>query len=257
MVRTFFVVVSLFALAGSALAGPTTVLAQEAVSANNGHLAFSPDAATPAADLPAASPVAATVPVLPEVDPSSGVLGLVFQQTRIIATSLPPVASDLSGTFVQIQDKYNVGMPSPEVKLADFYTIATFVNPSDLSTPADVGIGFRADMDTEIGWQVMLRSNGRWYQLQPGPQPIASGSAPSFDTAPGASNTIELIVQGENGFLAVNGLVLAQLDLSLIPDAGSIYLGTGFIRVDTVPDRELSYHDWWIFPLSLSGSGSA
>lgn len=257
MVRAFFIVVSLLALVASALAGPTTLLAQEANSANNGHLAFAPAAATPAADLPAASPVAATAPVLPEVDPSSGALGLVFQQTRIIATALPPVAIDQSGSFVQIQDQYNVGMPSPEVNLADFYTIATFVNPSDLSTPVDVGIGFRADMETEIAWQVMLRSNGRWYQLQPGPQPIASGDAPSFDPAPGASNTIELIVQGENGFLAVNGLVLAQLDLSLILDAGSVYLGTGFIRADTVPDREVFYHDWWIYPLSLSGSDNA
>lgn len=153
MVRTFFIVVSLLALVASVLAEPMAVLAQQADSANNRHLTFATDASTPTAELP----VAATVPVLPEVDPSSGALGLVFQQTRVIATSLPPIASGLSGTFVQIQDQYNVGMPSPEVTLADFYTIATFVNPSDLSTPADVGIGFRADMETEIGWQVMLR----------------------------------------------------------------------------------------------------
>lgn len=240
MLRTFCIVVLLFALVGPALARPGAVLAQEK------------DGATPAAGLPAASAVVADAPVLPEVHPDSGVLGMVFQQTRVIATALPPIASGLAGTFVQIQDKYNVGLPSPEVKITDFYTIATFVNPSDLSTPADVGIGFRANLETEIGWQLMLRSNGRWYLLQPGPQPIVSGSAPSFDTAPGASNTIELIARGENGFVAVNGVVLEQLDLSLILDVGNIYLGTGFIRTDTVPDREVSYRDWWIFPLNLS-----
>lgn len=250
MLRTFSIVVLLLVLVGSALAGPAAVLAQEKDSAENGN------GATPVADLVAASPVVADAPMLPEVHPDSGVLGFVFQQTRVIATALPPIATGLSGTFVQIQDKYNVGLPSPDANVADFYTIATFVNPSDLSTPADVGIGFRANLETEIGWQLMLRSNGRWYLLQPGPQPIASGSAPSFDTAPGASNTIELIAQGENGFVAVNGVVLEQLDLSLIPDAGSIYLGTGFIRTDTVPDREVFYRDWWIYPLSLSGAGN-
>ncbi len=256
-IRAFSIVVLLVAVVGSAFPESGRVLALGEVDADTRHFALGSDAATPVADLPVATPVVTNAPVLPEVHPDSGVLGFVFQQTRVIATALPPIARGLSGTFVQVQDQYNVGLPSPEVNIADFYTIATFTNPSDLSTPADVGIGFRANMDSEIGWQLMLRSNGRWYLLQPGPQPIASGSAPSFDTAPGASNTIELIAQGENGFVTVNGVVLEQLDLSLILDSGSIYLGTGFLRTDTEPDREVSYSDWWIYPLSLADVASA
>lgn len=249
MFRAVPIVILLFAFAGLAWPGSEMNHPLRAPrSAKVGQTA-APGKWAPAVVQVTGSPVAVTAPEFPPVDPSSGFLGLVFEQTRTVATAQPPIVIDQAGTLVQIPNQYSIGLPSPEVMPADFYTIFTFVNPTDLSVPVDVGIGFRAALGTDIAWQVMLRSNSRWYLLHPGPQPIASGSAPSFDPAPGASNTIELIVQAENGFVAVNGVVLAQLDLSMIQEPGSVYLGTGFIREDIEVDREVSYHDWYIYPL--------
>lgn len=252
MQRTSSIAILLLALVVPALA----VVFDDPTVADERKVALLPGVQAPATVLPAASPVAADAPVLPPVDPASGFLGVVFEQARTVATARSPLTVDQSGTFVQIQDQYNVELPSPEVVIADFYTIATFVNPTDLSIPADVGVGFRADFDKGIEWQIMLRSNGRWYLLQPGPQPIASGSAESFDTAPGASNTIEVTAQGGHGLIVVNGVVLGQLDLSMLVEPGNIYLGTGFIRADTKPGREVSYRDWWIYPLGASETAS-
>ena len=127
----------------------------------------------------------------------------------------------------------------------------TFVNSVDSPAPFDVGIGFRDDRDSEGGLRLTITSDGSWYLQQPGQDAIASGAATGFDATAGASNTIELLVQGATGIASINGAVLPQFDLSSVSARGDVYVGTGFFQGDTVAGRVISYRDWWIYPTSV------
>ncbi len=197
---------------------------------------------------PAVDPASASDPALPPLQSSTGAEAQ-FDQTRAAAVLNPPRAAGLSGSFIEENDVY--AYVSADVSLADFYTIATFTNPADLSAPFDVGIGFRDELDSESGLRFVITSDGTWYMQLAGQDPYASGAATGFVTTPGASNTIEILVQGSTGTIAVNGVLLPQFDLSTVMQRGDLYLGTGFFLGDTVAGREIAYSNWWVFPTDI------
>lgn len=192
--------------------------------------------------------VAPTGPTLPPVQGSS-VVDVVFDRTRQTAVGHPALVAGLSGSFTQEADVY--AYAGADVSLGDLYTIVTFVNPADVSAPFDVGIGFRDDRDSEGGLRMVIASDGTWYLQQPGQDAIATGTATGFDATAGASNVIELLVQGATGIAAVNGVVLPQLDLSSVNVRGDVYIGTGFFQGDSVPGRVIPYGEWWIYPTDI------
>lgn len=116
---------------------------------------------------------------------------------------------------------------------------------------SDFGCGFRAARSTETGFRFVIRSNGAWYLLPSGQEPIDSGTTASYDQLPGAANTIELLARGKSAIVVINGVVLKQLDLSSITIPGGIYLGTGFFNGDTIPGRQALYTDWWVYPIGM------
>ena len=197
---------------------------------------------------PTEVPAPSSGPVLPPLHSSTGVESL-FDQTRTTAVLNPPFVAGLSGSFTEESDVY--AYVSAGVRLGDFYTIATFTNPTDLSAPFDVGIGFRDDQSSESGLRFVVTSDGIWYMQLPGQDPYASGTATGFVTTPGAANTIEILVQGSTGTVAVNGVLLPQFDLSTVMLRGDIYLGAGFFQGDTVAGRVIAYSDWWIYPTDI------
>lgn len=209
------------------------------------------DTAAVATEPPAApttAPVTATGPVLPPLQSTDSV-ATSFDQARAAATLNPPLGGGYADTMTQDAAAYSY--VSAGINVADFYTIVTFTSPVDLTTPSDIGVGFRDDRDSEGGLRFVIDSSGTWYMLIPGQDPYATGAATGFDVAPGASNTIEILVQGTTGSIAINGVLLPQFDLSTITNRGDIYIGTGFFQGDTVAGRVIPYSDWWIFPTDL------
>jgi hypothetical protein len=200
-----------------------------------------------ATELPTA-PATSAGPVLPPTAGSSGV-ELVFDQIRKAAVGHPALVAGLAGSFTQEADVY--AYAGADVSLGDLYAIVTFVNPADVSAPFDVGIGFRDDRDSEGGLRLVITSDGTWYLQQPGQDAIASGTATGFDATAGAPNVIELLVQGATGFVAINGVLLPQLDLSSVNARGDVYIGTGFFQGDTVAGRVIPYREWWIYPTDI------
>jgi hypothetical protein len=198
--------------------------------------------------LPTTASAVATGPTLPPLLGSSAI-DVVFDRTRATALGYPALVSALSGNFTQESDVY--AFAPADVTLADFYTVVSFTNPADVSTPFDVGIGFRADQGPDSGLRLTVSADGTWYLQQPGQDAIASGAAMGWNPNPGAVNTIELLAQGPTGIAAVNGVVLPQLDLSLAPARGDIYVGAGFFQGDTVAGRMIPYSQWWIYPTSV------
>jgi hypothetical protein len=83
---------------------------------------------------------------------SSGVLSLAFQDLREAALSNPPLASGKSGTLAQMADLFVAETSS--VSVSDSYTVVTFTNPADLSTPSDIGSGFRTDSTSSRALQI-------------------------------------------------------------------------------------------------------
>ncbi len=73
----------------------------------------------------------------------------------------------------------------------------------------------------------------------------AAGVVDQIDTTPGNANTIELIATGDTGYLTVDGEFVAQLDLSLWPDAGDLTI------IGTVADGggPLAISDATVWPI--------
>jgi hypothetical protein len=136
------------------------------------------------------------------------------------------------------------------MSVADFYALVTFTNPTNVSAPFDVGIGFRAAAGSDSGLRFAIMSTGAWYLLVPNGATVANGTATNFDATSGATNTIEVFAQGGVGMIAVNGVVLQQVDLSSAAAPGDVYIGAGFFRGDTVAGRQIAYAGFWVFPLT-------
>ncbi|CAN5850882.1 hypothetical protein BH24CHL4_BH24CHL4_17690 [soil metagenome] len=135
--------------------------------------------------------------------------------------------------------------------LTDVYATATFVNPEDTSVPWDLVLGIRAIGDNTEPLFVLL-SNGEWYAAFGNNEPVLSGLAPEIDTLPLGVNTIEFAAQGNNGYVAVNGTVVTQIDLSGVNRPGDVFVGTGFFAANIVEGRPVGYQDFLVWEIPAS-----
>lgn len=216
-----------------------------------------PTVAAPSPTVPAAptlaptvasQPTTATTAAAPTLPPMQGadVQSIIFDRGRTAAIANAPLVGGNSGSFVQEAAAYSYS--SGGISAGDFYALATFTNPTDVSAPFDIGMGFRAPAGPDSGLRLVIMSTGAWYLLSPTGGTIDSGTLTNFDAAPGATNTIEVLAQGGVGMIAVNGLVVKQVDLSSASDPGDVYVGTGFFQGDTVAGRAVPYSEFWVFP---------
>jgi hypothetical protein len=173
---------------------------------------------------------------------------VIFDRGRTAAIVNQPLVGGDFGVFTQEANAYSFS--SPGISAGDFYALVSFTNPTDVATPSDVAIGFRAAAGSDSGVRFVVMSTGAWYLLVPNGATIASGTATNFDAAPGAVNTLEVLAQGGVGMIAINGMVLQQVDLSSASAPGDVYIGTGFFQGDTVAGRQVAYADFWVFPIT-------
>ncbi len=137
-------------------------------------------------------------------------LAAAADQLRTQAETQPPVYGPESGTT-----DLDTGQ-----QLADFAASASFAVPEDGAWSA--GYAFRATDETSALLQIS--SDGAWMLTAGTEQVRAAGQVDNLDTTPGNQNTIELIATGDTGYLTVDGAFVAQLDLSIWPDAGDLSL---------------------------------
>jgi len=103
-------------------------------------------------------------------------------------------------------------------QVADFVVTASFTAPESGSWSA--GYAFRQTADNSA--LLLVSSDGAWMLTAGTEQVRAAGVVDQLDTTPGNANTIELIATGDTGYLTVDGEFVAQLDLSIWPDAGNL-----------------------------------
>jgi hypothetical protein len=186
----------------------------------------------------------------PTVGTSAGgdpMLTQIFNQERTTAMTAAPLFTSASGVLQQASTGF--GFTPAGVSVTDFYATATFVNPTDLSTRSDIGFGFR-DLNNDTEFRFVVRSDSAWALAQGTGSPLVQGPVTNFDATPGASNTLEIVVRGSTGLLALNGVVIQQVDLSANLNAGDVYIASGMYASDTVDGRQVPYSNFQVYQLS-------
>lgn len=153
-----------------------------------------------------------------------------------------------------VQDATLVASNSAGVSLADFAATATFTNPVDTSVPWDMGFTFHiADQSSQ---RIYIDSTGAWSYLRYPEGLVDSGSTAAFDAAPGAVNTLDLFVLGEEATFGLNGEFIATVNLpGSVPS--DVQVATGFFDSTTVPDRVIPYDDFAVWQPQTSAVDSS
>jgi hypothetical protein len=133
------------------------------------------------------------------------------------------------------------------VTATDFSATATFFNPTTATNvPWEFGLAFHETPDQQAIQQILLVSTGTWYYAS-WPNPTSgSGSAPWFDAAPGAANTLDLVVSGGTAQVCLNGEFLTTVALPPAV-ASDVYIVTGFVTDDIVDGRVIGYEDFEVW----------
>lgn len=136
----------------------------------------------------------------------------------------------------------------PEIETTNFYARATFTNPQDLGVPYEVGFGIR-HVEGNNQLRLTITTDDVW-SLGIGDQPAyQTGKAYGFQSEADEQNTIELVADGETGYLAINGMVVAVLDLSPSLSSGDVWVAAGLNAPSIVSGRTSTVTDFQIWGL--------
>jgi hypothetical protein len=137
----------------------------------------------------------------------------------------------------------------------DFSATVTFVNPTEQTeTPWDVGLAFHQNPEQTAAREIVVSSDGGWLYSDPWSGTLGAGPETTFDATPGATNTLDLVVEGATALFGVNGELAATFDLS--PAAASdIFVTTDYLSENIVDGRVITYTDFQLW--DLAGTGSA
>jgi hypothetical protein len=141
-----------------------------------------------------------------------------------------------------------VALASTGVSLANFGAVASFINPDDLETTWDGGIQFRTD--TSGTNRIVVRSNGQVQVVQGDGSVTIAGQAADFDATPGAVNSMQVFVVGDQALVGVNGTLVADITLVAEPLAGDVQIGAGFFGEDQVPGRVTAYDGFSVWSIA-------
>ena len=169
-----------------------------------------------------------------------------FAQALDARAGTASAAGPFAGNLFQ-QEGFNT-TTGAGVSLADFSATVTFVNPTEPNAPPwDIGISFRRGGDAVQ--QIVVDSTGFWYDSPFPGGTEESGAVADFDTSPGASNTLDLVVDGERALFGVNGEFVTGVDLPPGVPA-DVEAGTGYFVGSVVAGRAIPYRDFQVWPLA-------
>jgi hypothetical protein len=154
-----------------------------------------------------------------------------------------------SGQLAHPQDS-SLAEEAASASLIDFVAEARFVNPYGADQGDwDYGFIFRAvDADTQYrlfvrskgDYALVLRERGEVLLVQN--EPVAN-----LDVAAGEFNVLRLAIEGEEGFLFINGQLAAQLDLSALGGPGDVAVATAFLAESRIAGRATRFEDFTIW----------
>jgi len=171
-----------------------------------------------------------------------------FEQTMAKVNNTSPLAGPFDYSLVQQANVLTVYRAGLDV--ADFVAHATFTNPTtDDGVNWDYGFQFHTTGNNE-DLRIFVVSDGTWNFAVGTDPPDNSVIAPNLDTALGASNSLDLIVEGFQALLGINGQFVASISLPDLLPSGDVYASTGFFGDISVSGRTIGLSDFtvWAIP---------
>jgi hypothetical protein len=136
----------------------------------------------------------------------------------------PRLAGPFAGQL-DLQEDLRTGVQA-DIVVTDFSTTVTVTNPRGQSgSEWRVGFAFRGTPD--VAQVITIDSGGTWIHQDPSSGTTGAGPLDTFDATPGATNTVDLVVEGATALLGVNGELATTLDLP-VPTASGVVLVAGY-----------------------------
>jgi serine/threonine protein kinase len=136
----------------------------------------------------------------------------------------------------------------PDLEFKNFMAQVTLFTPFSTSKGSwDYGFGFR-DIGKNEDYRIILFSDKTW-SFEKGLDTITSGEAPGMEIGENESNLVQLVAMDSQGWLFVNGYLVATLNLSALQDAGTVWVGTGFYKSSERVGEKTRYSDFLIWEL--------
>ncbi len=133
------------------------------------------------------------------------------------------------------------------VDVRSFVAHAAFTNPvGDEGVDWDYGFQFRTTGNNE-DLRIFLVSDGTWNLSIGVEPPEQSVVAPNFDAAPGAVNTIDIIVEEFQAIVGINGEFAGVVALPELDPSGDVYASTGFFGDLVLPGRIIELRDFAVY----------
>ncbi len=174
---------------------------------------------------PTISAVSAQDDATPAADDSSSAEGVAGYRdaARLQESVFGPERGSL------VHDAEQIAFEPAGIDLQNFYVKIRVVAPFDGEEQLwDAGFVFRQGRDTD--WRIAIYSDGRWDLRLGSGDPLDAGEVSGLKIGEGDSNDIELVADGETGYLAVNGDEVAEFDLSRRMITGNLSFGATFIN---------------------------
>jgi hypothetical protein len=149
-------------------------------------------------------------------------------------------------------EEETIDYSTANVYLRDFYAQVEFTNPYPASEhPWDIGIGFR-DQGVGRALRLAISSDGEWFLSQSTDPFRVSGQGAQVNTGEGGQNQLDLVVDGDTGYLPVNGDYVATLDLSASEARRDVWVSSGFFLENTWAGATTRYADFRVWSLEAS-----
>lgn len=158
-----------------------------------------------------------------------------------------------SGSLVHDDDSF-VEDYEAEVNISNFVVSATLVNPYSTTIGSwAYGILFRDENDANQQYRLAIKSAGEWelgnYVGSSDGTTIHEGQLSNLNVDENGSNTLWLFCQGNRGILIVNGIFVAELDLSERLNSGDVKVATGMFTDTEIIGYSTEYEDFTIWEI--------
>lgn len=170
-----------------------------------------------------------------------------FQQAMESEATATPLSGPV--TFPLEQSDGLLTVYKAGLDVADFVAHASFRNPEQTEDIGwDYGFQFRTTGNNE-DLRIFASSDGTWNFSIGTELPEQTVVAPNLDVTPGAANSIELVVEGFQAYIGINGEFAGVIVLPELQPTGDVYASTGFLGGQVVAGRIIELEDFVVYPL--------
>jgi hypothetical protein len=146
-----------------------------------------------------------------------------------------------------LHDPEKITTDAANLDVADFIAHAEFGNPyaATSATGFDFGILFRLGQSPHL--RVIVTNDGGWFLTPGADASIAKGTVKGVNAKAGGTNSIDLVVVGNDGYLGINGKFVTKLDLSSVTGKGDVAVGTAFFESNFQDGATTTYKNFTVW----------